>query len=108
MLKKIRACILIAPILLTMSNATAALTDPLRTGFISETQKACLKTQRAGAPNAQVADKVLQQYCLCSGIYMADMLNNALAKEIYDGNQKLNPSLIDLAATYCQKNYGKY
>lgn|GEM_PF-3308370 len=108
MFKTAGLCLSTLLMLSVMHNSNAALLGKLRTEFIEDYQKGCLKRQRSGSHNAQVQDKVLQQYCLCAATYVADVLNNPLWLDISNGDQKLDTEMIDLASKYCSKNYGKY
>ena len=94
--------------LMSSLQANAQLTGPWRADFIKGSASVCFKTQRAGPINKDISDKHLQQYCVCTITYIADLLNNQLATDIENGFQKINPVWNQMAAQYCQKNFGKY
>ena len=89
-------------------NAYPQLTGEVRTSFMSSMQKACYKTQRQGSPNTNASDNMLRQYCRCSSIYIADLLNEPLVRDIEAGKIKFNPTWNQLAADYCRINFSKY
>ena len=89
-------------------NANAQLTGEIRNNFLSSMQKSCYSTQRQGSPNTNVNDSMLKQYCRCSSIYVADLLNNALLRDVESGIIKPNSTWNQLAADYCRINFSKY
>ena len=94
--------------LLQSNPAFPQMTGPMRSSFIDSYSQACLRSQRSAKVNSAVPEKTIIQYCKCSAIYMADNLNNALAQSIVAGEQRINPSLNEVVAGYCQKNFEKY
>lgn len=97
-------------IVLTMLslNAAAALTGGMRTDFIKGSLEACVQNQSAALINAGASSKMIRQYCNCSSIYIADLLNNQLVKDIEQGRLKFNSKWSELAANYCRINFNKY
>ena len=90
------------------NDSTAALSGPMRTSFISGVSASCFETQRGASFNATVPSVMLRQYCNCTGVYLADMLNNELLISIHKGENRLNPNLQEMAANYCRANFHKY
>jgi hypothetical protein len=99
---------LIAATLIFHLNANAQLTGEIRNNFLSSMQSSCFNTQRQGSPNANISDSMIKQYCRCSSIYVADLLNNALLRDVESGKVKPNSSWNQLAADYCRINFSKY
>lgn len=95
-------------IIFLCSSATAQMTGTSRAEYIDGHTKACVSTQSAASIHAGVSIKIIRQYCKCSAIYIADMLNNKLAVEIYEGRIKFNPKWNEMSANYCRINFEKY
>ena len=89
-------------------NAAAQITGSARTEYIDGHTKACDTTQSAAAMHAGVSRKIIRQYCKCSATYIADVLNNKLAVEIYEGRIKFNETWNEMAAKYCRIHFEKY
>lgn len=89
-------------------NANAQLTGEIRNNFLSSMQQSCYVTQRQGTPNLNVSDSMIRQYCKCSSIYVADLLNNTLLRDVESGKVKPNAAWNQLAAEYCRNNFSKY
>lgn len=100
--------LLIAFQLAATPAADAQLTGAIRHNAIEVMQKSCFATQRQGSPNVNLSDATLKQYCQCSAIYLADLLNEPLVRDIEAGKVKPNPIWNQMAAEYCRKNYQKY
>ena len=75
----------------------AQLTGVVRKDFIEGFERSCFKTQRAGTPNQQLSDTALKQYCKCASTYLADMLNDALIKDIEAGKVKFNSGWYEIS-----------
>ncbi len=88
--------------------ASAQLTGAARKNMLEAFQKSCFETQRGGSLNAGIDDKILKKYCQCSAIYMADLMNEPLVRDIEAGRLKMNPLWSQMAAEYCRNNYQKY
>jgi hypothetical protein len=99
---------LITIILIFHSDTNAQLTGEIRNNFLSSMQSSCYNSQRQGSPNANVSDSMIKQYCKCSSIYVADLLNNALLRDVEAGKTKPNAAWNQLAADYCRINFSKY
>ncbi len=95
-------------ILLIFSNVSAQLTGNARINFYESYMQSCYNSQRSSSVNKPIDDKTIFQYCKCSAIYVADSMSNEFLKGIERGEQKMNPSLVQIAALYCTKNYNKY
>ena len=95
-------------LLLGHVSVYAQLAGDVRSNFLSSMQKSCYATQRQGTPNANISDSMLRQYCKCSSIYVADLLNNALLRDVESGRIKPNAVWNQLAADYCRINFSKY
>ena len=91
--------------ILIISNASAQLNGKFRENFIESYKKSCFTTQRSATANKNTSDRILSQYCNCNALYMSNILNNALATSIENGEQQINPNLIQLSGNYCSKNY---
>jgi hypothetical protein len=89
-------------------NATAQMTGSTRVEYIDGHTKSCVATQSSASINAGVTNIMIRQYCKCSAVYIADMLNNKLAVEIYEGRIKFNAKWNEMSANYCRINFGKY
>jgi hypothetical protein len=100
--------ILVFAALANCQFAYGQLNGKMRDSFIESAYGACLANQRAGRVNEGVSNVALQKYCRCTSIYVADMLNNTLAAEIYEGRIKMNPTWTELSARYCRSNYEKH
>lgn len=107
-MKLVRNSWLALMLVLTVNLGHTQLVGKGREPFISGTAQVCYKNQRSGSPNKNLSVVMLMQYCRCTAVYVADLLNNALANEIENGIQKLNPAFGEMAAKYCRINYGKY
>lgn len=105
-LRKIAISLLLSFII--TEQVEAQLTGVIRKDFIEGFERSCFKTQRAGTPNQQLSDAVLKQYCKCASTYIADMLNDALVKDIEAGKVKFNPGWYEISSNYCRLNYKKY
>lgn len=93
---------------LLVGNAAAEMTGKYRSDFVESFTTGCYKTQRAGSVNALASDTFLMQFCKCSSVYIADLLNNDLWLSILRGEQRLNSNLTEASAVYCRNNYFKY
>jgi hypothetical protein len=89
-------------------DVTAQMVGTSRTEYIEGHTKTCVETQRAASINAGVSSTIIRQYCKCSAVYVADMLNNKLAVEIYEGRIKYNARWNEMSANYCRINFQKY
>ena len=89
-------------------NATAEMTGSFRKEYVDGHTKTCIKTQSASSVNSGASTSSIRQYCRCSAVYIADLLNNQLATEIYEGRQKFNPRWHEMSANYCRLNFEKY
>lgn len=88
--------------------AHSELTGSLRDSFVRTARNTCFANQRQAGVNSSISDTTLKQYCQCNSEYLANILNNQLAIEIENGNVPISPSWINLAATYCQKQFSNY
>jgi hypothetical protein len=95
-------------LILCFSNALAQLSGNVRINFYESFLQNCYNTQRSSSINKAIDDKTIYQYCKCSAIYIADSMSNEFLKGIERGEQKMNPSLVQIAASYCTKNHKKY
>jgi len=86
----------------------AAVTGSIRTNFISGFERSCFETQRNSSVNNGVSSATIKSYCKCSATYLADLLNNELVRSIEAGENRLNPNLVELASTYCRKNFERF
>ena len=100
--------ILLTLLIIFAFNSSAEMTGSSRKEYVDGHTKSCIKTQSASSVNAGAASSSIRQYCRCSAIYVADLLNNQLAIEIYEGRQKFNPTWHEMSANYCRINFGKY
>ena len=100
--------ILFSLIILFYTNSFAQLSGKARNNFMDAFLQSCYNAQRSASINKAIDDKSIYQYCKCSSIYIADLMNNDMLKSIERGEQKINPNLSQLAATYCTNNYNKY
>jgi len=89
-------------------NSTAEMTGSFRKEYVDGHTNTCIRTQSASSVNAGASSNSIRQYCRCSAIYIADLLNNQLATEIYEGRQKFNPRWHEMSANYCRINFSKY
>ena len=101
-------CTIAVLALMSSLQANAQITGLWRADFIKGSAIVSFKTQRAGPINKDISDKHLQQYCVCTMTYIAELLNNQLATDIENGFKKMNPVWNQMAAQYCQKNFSKY
>jgi len=72
-----------------------------RKTYVASHYKSCFKTQRNAPQNTSVDSAVIKEYCLCTANYVADSMSNERAKNIYDGYDRINPSLTQMAGRYC-------
>jgi hypothetical protein len=72
--------------------------------FVASHYKSCFKSQRDAPQNASVDSAVIKAYCLCTANYVADSMSNERAKNIYEGYDRINPNLIQMAGRYCANN----
>jgi hypothetical protein len=102
--------LILAPLILFSFSSVchSQLQGKFRQEYIEGHAKSCYSTQRSAAVNASASNQMLAQYCRCTATYIADLLNEALAKEIYSGNTKFNPRWNEMALNYCSKNYSKF
>ncbi len=91
-----------------ISDARAAVSGELRTGFMAGYQKTCRESQSSASVNRGVPAGTLASYCHCSAVYLADSLNNEFVKSVVQGENKIPARLVEMAAVYCQKNFQKY
>ena len=82
------------------------MTGEIRTNFITSSNEACFKVQRAGKDNGKIPDESLKQWCRCTSTYTADGLTNQLVKEMEQGKRPVSSvsQLTQLAAKYCATN----
>jgi hypothetical protein len=100
--------LLLCFLILCFSNTFAQLSGNVRINFHESFLQTCYNTQRSSSINNAIADKTIYQYCKCNAIYIADSMSNEFLKGIERGEQKMNPSLVQIAASYCTKNYKRY
>ncbi len=97
---------------LTLSVVSMAahpqLQGKFRQEYIDGHAKSCYSTQRGATVNASVSNQILMQYCRCTAVYIADLLSEALARDVVSGNTKYNPRWSEMAYNYCSKNYSKF
>ncbi len=89
-------------------SANAQLSGKIKENFLDSFTQSCYNTQRSASINKSATDKSLYQYCKCNAHYLANLMNNKLAKSIEDGEQQFNASLLQMASNYCMNNYSKY
>lgn len=94
--------------ILSVESSIAALQSDVRKDFLYTMVNGCFASQRAAQGNHGVEDKILYQYCNCSGIYIADHLNNDVVIRIINGDEKLDPQISKISSLYCKKNFYKY
>jgi hypothetical protein len=97
-------------VLLTLCSgfSHAQLRGAIRTDFIEGYQKSCYATQRQGSPNEKLSDVTLKKYCHCAAIYVADLLNEPLMRDVEAGRARFNPIWNQMASDYCRINYERY
>lgn len=95
-------------VILFSTNSFAQLSGKAKSNFIDAYIQSCYNSQRSASVNKPIDDKTIYQYCKCSANYISDLMNNDLLKSIERGEQKMNPNIIQLAASYCTNNYSKY
>ena len=100
--------VLFSLIILFYTNSFAQLTGKAKSNFMDAYIQSCYNSQRSASVNKAIDDKSIYQYCKCSGVYISDLMNIELIKSIERGEQKMNPNIIQMAATYCTNNYNKY
>jgi hypothetical protein len=86
---------------LLSNNASAQLTDAVRTNFVNSYVKACLKVQRTANANGKLSDLTLIQHCNCLAKNVADATDNWVISEIEQGNVNIN--VLTTAATKAEK-----
>jgi hypothetical protein len=86
----------------------AQLAGLIRKNFLECTVQNCYSSQRSSTINKSLSNETINKYCKCTAVYVADYLNNELILSIERGEQKLNMSIVNLAANFCRKNYQDY
>lgn len=89
-------------------QSQAQLTGLIRKNFLESTIQTCYSSQRSATVNKSLSNETISKYCKCTAVYVADYLNNELIFSIENGEQKLNTSIVNLAANFCRKNYQNY
>lgn len=89
-------------------SSSAQMSGSFRSSYIKGHISTCSKSQSSSQVNAGVSKKIILSYCRCSAIYIADILNNKLATDIFEGRNKFQPAWNEMAANYCRINYRKY
>jgi hypothetical protein len=93
-----------------LNNASAQLTDAIRSNFINSYVKSCLKVQRTAKANGKLSDLTFVQHCKCLAKNVADATDDWVIDEIEKGN--LNISVLTTVATIaeraCLKQDGVY
>lgn len=89
-------------------SVAAQMSGSFRSNYIDGHTNTCIKSQSSSQINSGVSNKTIRSYCRCSAIYIADMLNNKLATEIFEGRQKFQPVWNEMAANYCRINLNNY
>jgi hypothetical protein len=82
----------------------AQLTGPFRDDFIKGAAESCYKMQRMSPDNNAVSDLSLKKYCTCSWDYLA----NLMTKDMLKKGQAPDPTWVQMAGQFCQKNFSKY
>lgn len=95
-------------ILIFSFSVAAQMSGSFRLSYIDGHTNTCIKSQSSSQINSGVSNKAIRSYCRCSAIYIADMLNNRLATEIFEGRQKFQPAWNEMAANYCRINLNNY
>jgi len=90
-------------------NATgpSAANTGFRTAFIKGAAESCYKTQRNNPVNDIATDTQLKKYCSCFATYLADIPNQQLLRDVGNGDVPISAlsGTMQLASTYCTKNY---
>lgn len=89
-------------------SVAAQMSDSFRSNYIDRHTNTCIESQSSAQINSGVSNKAIRSYCRCSAIDIADMLNNRLATEIFEGRQKFQPVWSEMAANYCRINLNNY
>ena len=94
-------------LLLVSISVEAQLTGTVRKNFMDTYLQSCYNSQRSASINKSIPDKTIYQYCKCSAVYIADSTNQEFLLGIERGEQKFPTNLLQLASTFCSKNFGK-
>jgi hypothetical protein len=95
-------------IIFSSENGFAQLNGKIRSNFVDSYLQSCFNSQRSASVNKAADDKTIYQYCKCNGLYIAELMNNDLLASIEKGEQKMNSNVIQMAASFCSKNFKKY
>jgi len=93
---------------LISTHVFAQLTGAVRTNFSEAFMQSCFNTQKSLAENRGLSEQVMFRYCKCMANYVADSMSNSLVRSIENGDQRMNPEIMQLSSKYCAKNYNKF